>query len=127
MVIEKGKLFIFDTETQISYCSLILGIFRIKDVSFLMFADNVYQQPTLPPKGESIYEIASVDFIPFKSKIHKEEENILETLKKEIFKFGFYFSFDTDLTQRCQIQYSQAKGKPVNRYFWNEILLNNLL
>lgn len=69
---EKGKSFTFNTNVQVCYCSLVLGILKIKEARFLMFADQVYQQPPLPPKGFSVYQIASVDYISFKSQVHKE-------------------------------------------------------
>jgi hypothetical protein len=60
----------------------------------------------------------------------KEDEPILETLKKEIFSFGFYFSFDRDLTLQSEGYYQQratATRRPTNSFLWNENMLNNMM
>lgn len=81
-IIEIDKTIVFDSETEVKYVSLVLGIVETRDSKFLLCADQVYSQPILPPKNISLYQIANIIYLGFSNKIHKDEVELLETLRK---------------------------------------------
>ena len=49
---------------------------------FLIYADEVYLQPPLPPDQTTIYQIASIQFIEYNKFVNNRQRDIFEVLQK---------------------------------------------
>jgi hypothetical protein len=55
----------FNSEFEVKFASLILGLAEIEGDSFLLFVENAYPQPPFPPSHVGIYQIATINYLQF--------------------------------------------------------------
>lgn len=115
----------------------ILGIVELQNLEFLLY---IKQDNKLGQIGNTdIFEISEVDFINLNSNNNESFNNDIAIMikgYKELFKQGFYYSHNYDLTNSLQRQ-KQIKIKNNNTYniltdanadyMWNRSLINKFI
>ena len=75
------KQYSFNTESSVRYASLILGLIEIEGDIFLLYVDSVYLQSPFPPNNIGIYQIATIDYLPYSRVVTNRQLEIINTMK----------------------------------------------